>query len=118
MQKFSYYFIVITYYINYSLAIEPIYPQVCQRISIMHQPNPIDAPISPVGLSELLNSLPCCLSLNRQDPLPVYHLIMEVNNFRKNVLLKKFREISILILFCFTGKIFNARDMELCSILD
>ncbi|XP_026818266.1 transmembrane protein 94 isoform X1 [Rhopalosiphum maidis] len=60
-----------------SLAIEPIYPQVCQRISIMQQPSPIDAPISPVGLSELLNSLPCCLSLNRQDPLPVYHLIME-----------------------------------------
>lgn len=72
--------IIIFYYpINYSLAIEPIYPQVCQRISIMNQPNPMNAPISPVGLSELLNSLPCCLSLNRQDPLPVYHLIMEVN---------------------------------------
>lgn len=69
------------YYKNYSLAIEPIYPQVCQRVSIMQQPNNIDAPISPVGLSELLNSLPCCLSLKRQDPLPVYHLIMEVNYF-------------------------------------
>jgi hypothetical protein len=72
-------------YINYSLAIEPIYPQVCQRISIMQQPSPIDAPISPVGLSELLNSLPCCLSLNRQDPLPVYHLIMEVIDLKKKL---------------------------------
>lgn len=77
-----FYFVIITSYKYYSLAIEPIYPQVCQRITIMHQPNPIDAPISPVGLSELLNSLPCCLSLNRQDPLPVYHLIMEVNNLK------------------------------------
>ncbi|XP_050421930.1 transmembrane protein 94 isoform X2 [Adelges cooleyi] len=68
-----------------SVAIEPIYPQVCQRISIMHQPNPIDAPISPVGLSELLNSLPCCLSLNRQDPLPVYHLIMEARCLMQRV---------------------------------
>lgn len=69
---------VIYFNLTFSVGIEPIYPQVCQRISIMHQPNPIDAPISPIGLSKLLNSLPCCLSLNRQDPLPVYHLIMEV----------------------------------------
>lgn len=85
----------------------------------MHQPNPIDAPISPVGLSELLNSLPCCLTLNRQDPLPIYHLIMEVNH-QKNYL-KVFYELtesSIFTLFYFTGKIFNTRDMELCSILD
>lgn len=78
-------------YLNYSLAIEPIYPQVCQRISIMQQPSPIDAPISPVGLSELLNSLPCCLSLNRQDPLPVYHLIMEVIDYKKEYFIKVIR---------------------------
>lgn len=63
----------------------------------MQQPNPIDAPISPVGLSELLNSLPCCLTLNRQDPLPVYHLIMEVNYLKNNskfLLCKKISAIS------------------------
>lgn len=85
----------------------------------MHQPNPIDAPISPVGLSELLNSLPCCLTLNRQDPLPVYHLIMEVNYLKNDFnFFSRKNEFNILIFFYFTGKIFNARDMELCSILD
>ncbi|XP_050541863.1 transmembrane protein 94 isoform X2 [Daktulosphaira vitifoliae] len=68
-----------------SVGIEPIYPQVCQRISIMHQPNPIDAPISPISLSELLNSLPCCLSFNRQDPLPIYHLIMEARYLMQRI---------------------------------
>lgn len=70
----------------------------------MQQPSPIDAPISPVGISELLNSLPCCLSLNRQDPLPVYHLIMEVIDFKKK--LKYFIEVitSSMTLFYFISQ--------------
>lgn len=59
-----------------SLAVEPLYPQVCQQV-------PVSAPvketnvISPVELSRRLNSLPCALSFHRDELSSLLHLILE-----------------------------------------
>ena len=37
-----------------------------------------DQGISPVDLSRSLNSITCSLSVRREDPLAIYHLVMEV----------------------------------------
>lgn len=56
---------------------EPLYPQVCQKIPVLTATRPNQGP-SPVDLSRALNSVACSLSVKREDPIAVFHLIMEV----------------------------------------
>ncbi|XP_044759855.1 transmembrane protein 94 isoform X2 [Coccinella septempunctata] len=60
-----------------NVAVEPMYPQVCQRrlISIPYNGT------SPMDLARQLNSLPCSLCIKREDPINLYHLIMESRHF-------------------------------------
>ncbi|CAG2068378.1 unnamed protein product, partial [Timema podura] len=59
-----------------SLAVEPLYPQVCQKLPVFVPPNPNQGS-SPVDLSRALNSIACSLSFRREDPISIFHLIME-----------------------------------------
>nr|CAD7195773.1 unnamed protein product [Timema douglasi] len=61
-----------------SLAVEPLYPQVCQKLPVFVPPNPNQGS-SPVDLSRALNSIACSLSFRREDPISIFHLIMEVS---------------------------------------
>lgn len=63
---------------NYRVAVEPLYPQVCQKVPVMMNPHDYQGP-SPVDLSRALNSIACSLSLKREDPIALFHLVMEVN---------------------------------------
>nr|CAD7400460.1 unnamed protein product [Timema poppensis] len=60
------------------LAVEPLYPQVCQKLPVFVPPNPNQGS-SPVDLSRALNSIACSLSFRREDPISIFHLIMEVS---------------------------------------
>ncbi|XP_063240300.1 transmembrane protein 94 isoform X2 [Bacillus rossius redtenbacheri] len=59
-----------------SLAVEPLYPQVCQKVPAFRAPPPGLGP-SPVDLSRMLNSVACSLSFCREDPISIFHLVME-----------------------------------------
>lgn len=59
------------------VAVEPLYPQVCQKLPVL-VPTTEDQGISPVDLSRALNSVACSLSVKREDPVAIFHLIMEV----------------------------------------
>lgn len=63
----------------FRVAVEPLYPQVCQRVPVL-TPTKDDQGPSPVDLSRALNSVACSLSVKREDPIAIFHLIMEVNN--------------------------------------
>lgn len=54
-----------------------MYPQVCQKVPVL-VPTTEDQGISPVDLSRALNSVACSLSVKREDPVAIFHLIMEV----------------------------------------
>lgn len=56
---------------------EPLYPQVCQKVPVLVSPKESQG-ISPVDLSRALNSVTCSLSVKREDPVAIFHLIMEV----------------------------------------
>ena len=73
-----------------SLAIEPLYPQLCQTIPVFIPPSPshgsrLDTPNvslsptwpSPVAVSQLLNSLASSLSFRVEDEISLFHLILE-----------------------------------------
>lgn len=85
---------------NCSIGCEPLYPQVCQSIPaytesniynnkqklLNHKPeNSYDFPktvtISPVYLSRELNSLPCSISICRDDPISLLGLIELARTF-------------------------------------
>jgi len=57
--------------------VEPLYPQVCQKVPVL-VPTMENQGISPVDLSRALNSVACSLSVKREDPVAIFHLIMEV----------------------------------------
>ena len=59
------------------MAVEPLYPQVCQKVPVLVSPTESQG-ISPVDLSRALNSVTCSLSVKREDPVAIFHLIMEV----------------------------------------
>lgn len=59
------------------MAVEPLYPQVCQKVPVL-VPTTENQGISPVDLSRALNSVACSLSVKREDPVAIFHLIMEV----------------------------------------
>ncbi|KAK9307442.1 hypothetical protein QLX08_002248 [Tetragonisca angustula] len=62
------------------VAMEPLYPQVCQRIPVLI-PTREDQGPSPVDLSRALNSVACSLSVKREDPIAIFHLIMEARHY-------------------------------------
>lgn len=62
------------------VAMEPLYPQVCQRIPVLI-PTREDQGPSPVDLSRALNSIACSLSVKREDPIAIFHLIMEARHY-------------------------------------
>ncbi|KAK2583635.1 hypothetical protein KPH14_009573 [Odynerus spinipes] len=65
-----------------AIAVEPLYPQVCQKIPVLTPTKPEQGP-SPVELSRALNSVACSLSVKREDPIAVFHLIMEARHYMK-----------------------------------
>lgn len=62
---------------DFRVAVEPLYPQVCQRVPVLISTREDQGP-SPVDLSRALNSIACSLSVKREDPIAIFHLIMEV----------------------------------------
>ncbi|CAL1678432.1 unnamed protein product [Lasius platythorax] len=66
------------------VAVEPLYPQVCQKVPVL-VPTTEDQGISPVDLSRALNSVACSLSVKREDPVAIFHLIMEARHYMKNL---------------------------------
>ncbi|XP_050295588.1 transmembrane protein 94 isoform X2 [Anthonomus grandis grandis] len=60
-----------------AISVEPLYPQVCQKMEVYRKINCF----SPTDLSCLLNSIACSLTINRSDPISIYHLILEARNF-------------------------------------
>ncbi|KAL6424026.1 hypothetical protein ACFW04_009732 [Cataglyphis niger] len=66
------------------VAVEPLYPQVCQKVPVL-TPTTEDQGISPVDLSRALNSVACSLSVKREDPVAIFHLIMEARHYMKNL---------------------------------
>jgi hypothetical protein len=63
--------------VDCSMAVEPLYPQVCQRVPVFSSV-PVNHGPSPVELSKALNSIACSVSFLREDPISIFHLIMEV----------------------------------------
>ncbi|XP_046427153.1 transmembrane protein 94 isoform X1 [Neodiprion fabricii] len=66
------------------VAVEPLYPQVCQKVPVM-MPTTEDQGPSPVDLSRTLNSISCSLSIKREDPIALYHLVMEARHYMQCV---------------------------------
>ncbi|KAG5667696.1 hypothetical protein PVAND_015667 [Polypedilum vanderplanki] len=85
---------------NCSIGCEPLYPQVCQNVPAYTESNlynnkekylkdqpkkwyDIQKPvtISPIYLSRMLNSLPCSISLCRDDPISILGLIELARKF-------------------------------------
>ncbi|XP_053975201.1 transmembrane protein 94 isoform X2 [Hylaeus volcanicus] len=64
------------------VAVEPLYPQVCQRVPVLSATREDQGP-SPIDLSRALNSIACSLSVKREDPIAVFHLIMEARHYMK-----------------------------------
>ncbi|XP_024872113.1 transmembrane protein 94 isoform X2 [Temnothorax curvispinosus] len=66
------------------VAVEPLYPQVCQKVPVL-VPTTENQGISPIDLSRALNSVACSLSVKREDPVAIFHLIMEARHYMKNL---------------------------------
>ncbi|XP_063995307.1 transmembrane protein 94 isoform X2 [Diachasmimorpha longicaudata] len=64
------------------VGVEPLYPQVCQKIPVMTNTKEEQGP-SPVELSRALNCIACSLSVKREDPIAIFHLIMEARDYMK-----------------------------------
>ncbi|KAJ8953919.1 hypothetical protein NQ318_019159 [Aromia moschata] len=61
-----------------SISVEPLYPQLCQKIDVFKRP---DSCRGPTDISRDLNSVACSLSVRREDPISMYHLVMEARHF-------------------------------------
>ncbi|XP_040567190.1 transmembrane protein 94 isoform X2 [Lepeophtheirus salmonis] len=64
---------------NASLAIEPLYPQICQTSTVYVPPK--NSGPSPLEISRILNSIPTCLSFEMKDEVSIFHLIKESRQF-------------------------------------
>jgi len=63
-----------------SLAIEPLYPQVCQHVPVFQAPSNHPCP-SPTGLSQILISVASSLTFHMEDEVSIFHLILESRHF-------------------------------------
>ena len=73
-----------------SIGVEPLFPEVCVAQAVMQGDEDLVRNLSPkflspTGLSEQLISLPCSLTLHREDPICLYRLIMEARNIMAGV---------------------------------
>ncbi|EZA54621.1 transmembrane protein 94 isoform X2 [Ooceraea biroi] len=66
------------------VAVEPLHPQVCQKVPVL-VPTTESQGISPVDLSRALNSVACSLSVKREDPVAIFHLIMEARHYMRSL---------------------------------
>ncbi|GFR33293.1 transmembrane protein 94 [Trichonephila clavata] len=64
-----------------SIAIEPLLPQLCIQQAMSEDPEQRNLD----HLSSVLNSLPCSIFFHRDDPISLYHLIMEARHFMCSV---------------------------------
>ncbi|XP_049853191.1 transmembrane protein 94 isoform X3 [Schistocerca gregaria] len=67
-----------------SFAVEPLYPQVCQKIPAFI-PTKAAQGVSPVELNRMLNSIACSITFHREDPVSIFHLILEARHFMHSV---------------------------------
>jgi hypothetical protein len=51
---------------------------VCHKVAVFRETLPGEGP-SPVDLSRSLNAVACSISFRREDPISIFHLIMEVS---------------------------------------
>ena len=65
-----------------SIALEPLYPQACQKQEIFVPPSKNRA--APTEVAMLLTSLPCSMHLKRTDNVSFYHLIAHARHFMNN----------------------------------
>lgn len=80
----------VSFFFYFRVAVEPLYPQVCQRVPVLISTKEEQGP-SPIDLSRSLNSAACSLSVRREDPIAIFHLVMEVRSnllFLNKLLLK------------------------------
>ena len=73
---------------NASIAIEPLYPEVCVTQPIFEgdlNKKLSKSFMSPTNLAKQLISLPCSLVLQRDDPIGLHRLIMESRTFMNNI---------------------------------
>lgn len=65
----------------FSIALEPLYPQVCQKAKAVKTIES-DTQISPIELSRALNSVPCSLSMKREHSISsIYSFISEARHY-------------------------------------
>ncbi|RWS28155.1 uncharacterized protein B4U80_10848 [Leptotrombidium deliense] len=70
-----------------SIGIEPLYPQVCITQPVMEASDSADEIhdfLSPTEVAKRLNTLPCSLSFQREDPVSLIALIMEARHHMMN----------------------------------
>lgn len=100
---------------------EPLYPQVCQKVPALVSTTENQG-ISPVDLSRALNSVACSLSVKREDPVAIFHLIMEVQyTLREKTKINEV-EINILFLACtqarhYMKNLWNCIQFWLCCLV-
>jgi hypothetical protein len=74
---------------NASIAIEPLYPEVCVTQPMfegtIHDVKVSNSFMSPTNLAKHLISLPCSLLIPRDDPVGLDRLIMESRTFMNNI---------------------------------
>lgn len=84
------------------VAVEPLYPQSCQRRPTFTEPK--NGGCSPTDIAMLLTSLPCSLSLRRQDCALLYELISQARHFMNKCVRNSIQfYICCNIAVCFTG---------------
>ncbi|XP_065164487.1 transmembrane protein 94 isoform X2 [Atheta coriaria] len=66
-----------------SIGVEPIYPQTCQTMETCHQT--VEGMLSPIDISRYLNSIACSLSLKREHPISIFHLVMVARHYMWNL---------------------------------
>ncbi|XP_055949901.1 transmembrane protein 94-like isoform X2 [Argiope bruennichi] len=64
-----------------SIAIEPLLPHLCIQQAVPDDPEQKNLE----NLSSVLNSLPCGIFFHRDDPISLYHLIMEARHYMCNM---------------------------------
>ncbi|XP_026281983.1 transmembrane protein 94 isoform X2 [Frankliniella occidentalis] len=67
-----------------SIAVEPLYPQVCQKVAVLNPVTNGKGP-GPTDLSRALNSVACSLRFKRDNPISLFQLIMEARHFMQCV---------------------------------
>lgn len=73
-----------------SIGVEPLFPEACVAQAVMQGDEEIVSNlspkfISPMNLAQQLITLPCSLTLHREDPICLYRLIMEARNIMAGV---------------------------------